>query len=200
MGAEQSTGDVTDGQTGHRLRPKERASVQDIVVVASGGQDSSFRNLGGDTELLKLQEIPRFSPLLRGVGGIEGPISGPQLERLDACRLMQLCLRYQHHLQQCAEAVSFDQNALAQRLHEVEGEVSALFGTLQERQRRFARYAEQVKKVAEISALLRRIRMGFDQTLPLMEKLNGLLPEAERLEPFTLQPENRASQVSAVID
>ena len=53
-------------RAGHRLRPKERASVQDIVVVASGGQDSSFRNLGGDTELLKLQEIPRFSPLLRG--------------------------------------------------------------------------------------------------------------------------------------
>uniref|UniRef100_A0A672R7G3 BLOC-1-related complex subunit 5 n=1 Tax=Sinocyclocheilus grahami TaxID=75366 RepID=A0A672R7G3_SINGR len=128
MGAEQS-GDAEHKHSDFSASvvpspAKHRAKMDDIVVVAQGTQ--SLRNIHNDPDVIKLQEIPTFQPLLKGVLSGQTSLSTICLEKLDS---------------------------------------------------------------AQMSMILRRIQMGIDQTIPLMERLNNLLPESERLEPFSMKPD-----------
>jgi len=73
-----------------------------------------------DPELTKLNSIPVFYPIMRG--SLNVPTSSRDLDvldKLDHEQILMLCLRYQEHLRQLADAVSFDQNALCVRIKEV---------------------------------------------------------------------------------
>lgn len=168
-------------------RPKSYAgstTAHEIVVVQQGVQTQA--SLETDPELIKLQTIPTFLPIMRGALNIPTVRDPEVLDKLDPQGLFQLCLRYQDHLRYCAEAISTEQNALAARIREVDFAIATLVGLVTERQKKFAKYAEQLGKVNEVSSTLKRCQMALTQTLESMETLNSMLPPEDRLEPFVM--------------
>jgi len=60
--------------------------------------------------------------------------------------------------------------------------MQTLYTTLTTQQKQVARYVEQMQKISEVSTLSSRIQMTLDQTVPILERLNSILPVEEQLE------------------
>jgi len=73
-------------------------------------------------------------------------------------------------------------------LLQVDFAIQTLYLHLTERQKKFSKYAEQIQKINEMSSILHRVKMSVEQTIPLMERLNSVLPPGEQLEPFSMKP------------
>jgi hypothetical protein len=55
-----------------------------------------------------------------------------------------------------------------------------------DRQRKYAKYCEQFLAVKDITNNLKKIQRKIDEIIPMMNEINSILPEAERLEDFNL--------------
>ncbi|XP_071943303.1 BLOC-1-related complex subunit 5-like [Antedon mediterranea] len=161
--------------------------ASDIVVVADGS--SPKRDSGLNAELQKMQDIPTFLPIMRGTLNVPSMEDPNVLDKLDSSKLYALSLRYQEHLKACSEAVTFDQNSLTHRVKEIDTEIISITSTLSERQKKFAKYAEHIQKINEMSSTVKRIQMSVDQLIPTMNMLNSMLPESERLEQCKMKNE-----------
>ena len=73
-------------------------------------------------------------------------------------------------------------------LFQVDFAIQTIYLHLTERQKKFAKYAEQIQKINEMSSVLNRVKMSVEQTIPLMERLNSVLPVGDQLEPFSMKP------------
>ncbi|KAH9496567.1 BLOC-1- complex subunit 5 [Bulinus truncatus] len=165
---------------------KDGTPKHEIVVVADG----LIPIKDPDPELTKLNTIPVFFPILRGSLNI--PIGSKEidmLDKLDHKQLLLLCLRYQDHLRQLAEAVAFDQNALCIRIKEMDHTIHVLMNALTERQKKYSKYVEQFGRVSETLITLKKIQKSMDDIIPRMDMLNRLLPSSEQLETFSTKSE-----------
>ena len=166
------------GSIAHR---KAAASdkVHNIVVVKAATSDPTADK---DPDLMKLKNIPMFLPIMRGTLNLPPRVRDPEvLERLDPIGLFNLCARYQHHLNNSAQLIGTEQNALCTN---IDVELIKIMNLATERQKKFAKFADQLGRVHELSRQLTKCHMQLNQTLESLETLNNLLPVEERLEPF----------------
>ncbi|EFA05075.1 BLOC-1-related complex subunit 5 [Tribolium castaneum] len=160
-------------------QPKKSAHSIVVVKPASVGP-----NVDKDPDIVRLQSIPMFLPIMRATLNLPAARDPEVLERLDPAPLHKLCVKYQTHLTACANLIATEQNQLTQKVRETDGEIARIINGLGERQKRFAKYAEKLSKVQELSHQLNRCHMLLNQTLESMETLNNHLDIEDRLEPF----------------
>jgi len=135
-----------------------------------------------DPDFVKLQNIPMFLPIMRGTLNLPPGLRDPEvLERLEPIDLFNLCARYQHHLNTNAQTIAAEQTAVCINMEVKLGKAIYL---AVDRQKRFARFAEQLNKIHELSRQLTRCHSLLNQILESLETLNNLLPVEKRLEPF----------------
>lgn len=161
------------------ISPKKSSKAHDIVVVKAAAAHYSPDK---DPDLLKLKNIPMFLPIMRGTLNLPPRVRDPEvLERLDPLGLFNLCARYQHHLNVCAQSIAEEQNALCTN---IEAETNKLLAAAVERQKKFAKFGEELNQVHEISEMLNKCQTQLTDILESLETLNNMLPVKDRLETF----------------
>ncbi|XP_078495945.1 BLOC-1-related complex subunit 5-like [Ciona intestinalis] len=185
MGNEQST-QPNKGNVPTNTEPQVVPTKNKGIVVVQNKKEEPKDQL--EENLTKLGLCPKFQPLLPNSLTVPDsrPLTAELSGSLDVRACLKVCARLQDHLNQCATAVSFDQQSLVTKIKEVDKVGVSVMLHLTERQRAFAKHAEHSRKVDDISTTLNRVRMNLEQTLLLVDDLNMKLPESLRLEKLSL--------------
>jgi len=143
-----------------------------MVTVNSREQEHRTPNL----ELLRLAEIPSFTPIMQGQDVVS---------RLDPSPLNRMLQRYEEHLRVLATMVAAEQGAITRMVRECDSSVSSVTQSLTERQKKveggLSRLAPGVR---EVSRSLAKCHMLLNENIDMMDALNNSLPADLRLEPF----------------
>lgn len=153
------------------------------IVVVGTGQDTSFEESDSDSYISRLNTCPTFQPIA-GVGSSTldvRPQQGDQIAELNWKAAVKASTRLQEHLRACAEAVSFDQNSLTAQIKQLDQQSNQVLLKYTERQKAYAKHAEHTRKLDEVSASLKRVRMRLDATFSMLDELNKFLPEEDRI-------------------
>ena len=171
-----------------KLKPKQRAKLEDIMVVNAPTGNPKVVSKSEDTDIRNLNKLPFYYPLLRGTVNVPAARELEFFDKFDPRPCLSLCSRYEKHVKQCAEAVAFDQHMLSSRIREMDAYCAKVLRKVTERHKRLSQAAGQLRKVEEMNANLRRIDANLKRIVPMMERLNNVLPEDERLEEFSQVP------------
>ena len=171
------------------VKPK-KATQQDIVVVRSDPHTEA-RAMGADPVLQRLEEIPLTFPVIRTSVNRVGYRDLGSFDKLEHRHALLMCLRYQRHLRECAEAVACDQNALTSRLKDLEMISAAAVHDVGRMQSHVTRMSGQLQRdVLQIQRAVETVESRIQQCVPMLRRLNNVLAEEERLEEFRMLPDD----------
>lgn len=157
-----------------------------VVVKSAAARDVGIEK---DDDIVRLQSVPMFLPVMRGTLTLPANRDPEVLERLQPTHLINMCSRLQSHFNTCAVHVSSEQQQITNRIKEVDQEVSSALAQLVQKQKLYTSYAETFSKVRQISQQLTRCNDILNQNIESMEYLNNLLSVDDRLEPFVWKTE-----------
>lgn len=175
-------------------RAPGKSATSDAIIVVHSGKVAKEETAEDDPNLLRMKQVPMCYPLLKGPASLSNEKSSKTRQapppdavvRLKYKEALTMGVRYQEHLRRCADAVAFDQNSLCTRVKEIDFAVNQLMSMLSERQKKYAKLAEQVSKTSDILQSVRSVRSTIDGLVPLMNDINSGLPEHLRLDELPL--------------
>ncbi|XP_058816576.1 BLOC-1-related complex subunit 5 [Topomyia yanbarensis] len=186
VGRTQETVRNNSGSAGiGRTRPNSTA--HNIVVVKSATVKET--SVEKDEDIVRLQSIPQFLPVMRGTLSLPANRDPEVLERLQPSHMANMCSRLQTHFNTCATQVGAEQHQITNKIKEVDQEISSALAQLVQKQKLYTSYAETFSKVRLISQQLTRCNDILNQNIESMEYLNNLLDVEDRLEPFVWKTE-----------
>lgn len=137
-----------------------------------------------DEDLIRLQEIPVFLPILEGNLQSSKDRNNDILSRLDPGPLNGLLQSYQDHMRTIAARTAAEQGYINKKIREIETDVVAVTSNLQDRQKKYEKHCEKMPVVRDISRSLAKCHMLLNENIDMMNALNSSLPQDLRLEPF----------------
>ncbi|XP_065089927.1 uncharacterized protein LOC135711115 [Ochlerotatus camptorhynchus] len=162
-------------------------SAHNIVVVKSAAVKET--GIEKDDDIVRLQSVPMFLPVMRGTLSLPANRDPEVLERLHPNHMINMCSRLQSHFNTCATQVASEQQKITNKIKEVDQEISSALAQLVQKQKLYTSYAETFSKVRVISQQLTRCNDILNQNIESMEYLNNLLDVDDRLEPFVWKTE-----------
>ena len=178
MGQEQSTPSLpTDGSNHALVKKKEKAKLEDIIVVSKVDQVDGRNQI--DNDLNNLKKIKFSKPVMNTVSVNELDYS--KLPHITSGPLTEIVLRYQLHLTECAQAVAFDQSSLSMLIKEVDSKMHELYKSTLNQQIYMEKAIEQIENVTEVSKVLAKIETNLMNSKAQLKMLNLQLPIEEQL-------------------
>ena len=177
MGQEQSNGQ-------NRSKASDASPVGDIVVVKSGKNATKDQQIVKDCDIVKLKNITTFSPLMKSSLSGNSVTDFEMINRLDSRPAHALCARYEKHLKLCADAVVFDQDAISHRVKELDSHSMSVLRKVSDRHKKLQSQMHFISTIQDVKRNIDRVEMTLQDIIPLMERLNEMLPEEDRMEPF----------------
>lgn len=163
------------------------SSGHNIVVVKSATVKET--GIEKDDDIVRLQSVPMFLPVMRGTLSLPANRDPEVLERLQPAHMVNMCSRLQSHFNTCATQVAQEQQQITNKIKETDQEISSALAQLVQKQKLYTSYAETFSKVRVISQQLTRCNDILNQNIESMEYLNNLLDVEDRLEPFVWKTE-----------
>lgn len=150
----------------------------DIIVVSEKSEPNPSLS---QNDLNKLRHVPLFYPILKSSADLK---EDRQLFQINPENIIKLSSHLEHHLHTCAFNVTKDQEAVTAEIKNLENVIDLLMQNFVEKQRKYAKYCDQLKVVHDLSHSLKKMQRSMDEILPMMNEINLLFPIEDRLEEF----------------